>query len=107
MEDRIFEFTGQGKVGKGKTARPNDEREGQHQKARSMAAHFFTGRVNKAGQHYFHHLHRVAERVHGDETKSVAWLHDILEDCPKIDEEFLRQHFTQQIVDAVVAITRK
>lgn len=94
-------------LGTGKTTQPRKEKEGHYWNARSLASAAFIDRVDKAGEPYFYHLHRVAERVHGDELKAVAWLHDILEDCPDIEEAFLRNQFPASVVNAVVAITRK
>lgn len=56
---------------------------------------------------YMYHLHSVALSL-GDTSiahKAVAYLHDILEDTD-CDEEFLREKFSEEIVDAVVAITK-
>jgi (p)ppGpp synthase/HD superfamily hydrolase len=94
-------------LGTGKTSRPKKESEEHHWNARSLAGRSFIDKVDKAGAPYHYHLQRVADRVHGTEMKAVAWLHDILEDCPEIDEAYLRTVFPDNIVDAVVAITRK
>jgi (p)ppGpp synthase/HD superfamily hydrolase len=34
------------------------------------------------GEPYITHVERVVAMVEGDEAKAVAWLHDVLEDCP-------------------------
>jgi len=45
--------------------------------------------VDKAGRPYIEHVARVAARVSDDpEAEAVAWLHDVLEDCPAFAEEF-------------------
>lgn len=46
----------------------------------ARAAHH--GQVEKStGDPYIRHVERVVDLVDGDEAKSVAWLHDVLEDC--------------------------
>lgn len=76
-------------------------------KAMTIAGKAFEGKVDRGGHPYFGHLYRVAESVHGEDGKTVAWLHDLLEDCPEWTEEKLREEFPFHIVDAVVAITKK
>lgn len=62
-----------------------------------------------AGEDYFGHLYRVANRMSRDKEKAVAYLHDILEDYDYTDvtEGDLRKFFPEDIVDAVVDLSRK
>jgi (p)ppGpp synthase/HD superfamily hydrolase len=55
---------------------------------------------------YVTHPQAVAEMV-SERAKPVALLHDVLEDSDFYTEEILRQYFSDEIVAAVVAITRK
>lgn len=49
----------------------------------SLALKAHAGQVDKAGRPYIEHVARVALAVEGDdEAEAVAWLHDVLEDCP-------------------------
>lgn len=64
------------------------------------------GQADKAGTPYFGHCHRVALRMTEDDARAVAYLHDILEDTD-VTEEMLRGFFPDNVVDAVVAITRR
>lgn len=41
------------------------------------------------------------------EIRTIALLHDLLEDCPEWTEEMLREEFPVVVVDSVVALTRK
>lgn len=77
--------------------------------ASSIAHIRHEGQKDLAGEDYICHLSRVAARVDTDEKKAVAYLHDILEDYDHtgITEEDLRKFFPKEIVDAVVAITRR
>jgi (p)ppGpp synthase/HD superfamily hydrolase len=70
----------------------------------------FKGKTDKAGAPYFEHLERVKnameERYSRDhELLCIAYLHDLLEDCPEWNEKSLRVFFTDRIVDAVVVLT--
>lgn len=67
------------------------------------AAH--AGQVDKAGRPYIEHVARVALAVEGDdEAEAVAWLHDVLEDCPA--HAYLVAKFPPIIAEAVVDMTR-
>lgn len=64
--------------------------------------------VQKYGEEcYMYHLLQVVEGIkHCSQNHMiVAYLHDILEDTD-CTEECLREHFSDEIVDAVVAITK-
>ncbi|AOF93267.1 HD domain protein (plasmid) [Sinorhizobium sp. RAC02] len=43
----------------------------------ALVAH--EGQMDKTGHPYFEHCRRVAEAVQGNETKVVAYLHDVVE----------------------------
>jgi len=52
-------------------------------RARALATEAHAGQIDKAGQPYIGHVSRVAARVRGDaDAEVVAWLHDVVEDCP-------------------------
>lgn len=54
---------------------------------------------------YITHPQAVANAV-DDEAKPVAWLHDVLEDCPVDAGHLLAAGFTPEIVTAVEAMTK-
>jgi hypothetical protein len=59
------------------------------EKARNLAHLAHAGQVDKAGRPYIEHVARVAAAVVDDPVaEAVAWLHDVLEDCPQFREEF-------------------
>lgn len=75
--------------------------------ASALAAHMHSGQVDKAGEDYFDgHLTRVADAVTGSTAKTVAYLHDILEDTP-MTAESLCAMFDEDIVLAVQMLTRR
>ena len=65
------------------------------------------GQVDKCGQPYWMHPFAVADAVEGDDAKTVANLHDVVEDTDATLEWLLGQGFPAHIVDAVDAITRR
>ncbi|KAB7765362.1 HD domain-containing protein [Xanthomonas sp. LMG 12461] len=59
------------------------------ERAKDLAHRAHAGQVDKAGRPYIEHVARVAAAVSDDpEAEAVAWLHDVLEDCPGYGEEF-------------------
>lgn len=75
--------------------------------AANLAFEAHKGQVDKAGRNYYAaHVCDVVRRVHGQDEIAVAWLHDVLEDTD-VTEEQLRKTFPTDVVDAVVAITRR
>lgn len=76
-------------------------------KAKQLANELFRGRTDKAGVDYFRgHLCSVAALVEDPGERTVAYLHDVLEDTDYPEEE-LRKEFGDQIVDAVLMVTHK
>lgn len=75
--------------------------------AKTIAMKFHAGQMY--GEYpYWHHLLQVAESVkveNDDRLKAIAWLHDILEDT-KCTKEILYALFEDNIVDAVIAISK-
>ncbi len=55
---------------------------------------------------YFEHVKEVASRVSGWDLKTVAILHDTIEDTKVTAQSLLDEGFPKQIVDAVVALTK-
>lgn len=74
-------------------------------RARTLAMEAHAGQVDKAGQPYTGHVGRVAAAVRGDdEAEVVAWLHDVLEDCPAFAERV--QAFPDLLQHAVRLLSR-
>ncbi len=76
---------------------------------RATTAH--EGQVDKAGRPYIEHPRRVADRVAEVDGRAaavcVAWLHDVVEDSAALTLDELRDDFSDAIVDAVDALTRR
>ena len=55
---------------------------------------------------YFNHVHKVALQFDDDLEKAVAYLHDVLEDCPHITVDILYKYgFPYTVVRTVIALT--
>lgn len=72
-----------------------------------LAKLFHHGQVDKAGQPYFSHVSRVADRVVSDEARQVAFLHDVLEDTSVTANDLLGLGFSPRVVRAVETLTRR
>lgn len=76
-------------------------------KAKTLAKEQFAGRKDISGVDYYEgHLCSVASLVESDEEKTVAYLHDLLEDTDYPEEE-LRNEFGDKIVDAVLLMAHR
>lgn len=75
------------------------------ERARMLALEAHAGQVDKAGHPYIGHVGRVAAAVRGDdEAEAVAWLHDVVEDCPAFAGQV--QAFPAPLQDAVRLLSR-
>jgi len=71
-----------------------------------IASKAHEGQTDLAGKDYFLHPQRVADKFSDYTLKTVAILHDIIEDT-WMTEDILRKLFPKLICDSVVALTRK
>ncbi len=76
------------------------------EKAIELAAKYHAGQVDKAGLPYILHPLAIMARVDGIETKTVAVLHDIIEDTSITAENLSQLGFSDTVVSVVVALTR-
>lgn len=63
--------------------------------------------LDKSGMPYIFHPFIVASEMKSEEMVCVALLHDVLEDTDTSQEELKALGFTQEIIDAIVAMRRK
>ena len=83
------------------------EMENMVERAKALAKEMFQGKTDKSGVDYFEgHLSSVAMLVESYEEKTVAYLHDILEDTDYPEDE-LRKEFGDRITDAVYLLTHR
>jgi GTP diphosphokinase / guanosine-3',5'-bis(diphosphate) 3'-diphosphatase len=77
------------------------------ERAIQIAAIAHAGQVDKAGQPYILHPLRVMLRLEGTDERIAAVLHDVVEDT-EVPLDALRQAgFSQAIIDAVEALTKR
>lgn len=78
--------------------------------ARWLATEAHYDQFDKNGDPYIWHPGTVASYVQvlyhpcPDEVVQVAWCHDVIEDTD-VDEEILRLHLSEEVVEAIKAIT--
>ncbi|MGN1253193.1 MAG: hypothetical protein ACI4T9_01290 [Prevotella sp.] len=62
---------------------------------------------DKAGRDYIFHPMRVSEKCHLIEAKTVALLHDTVEDTKLTFDQLREYQFSEEIINGVAAVTRK
>ncbi len=77
------------------------------EKAIILAAKHHAGQRDKGGQPYILHPLAVMAKVEGLTAKTVAVLHDIIEDTEISTEDLYREGFSDEVVNAVLALTKK
>ena len=75
--------------------------------ATQIAIKAHKGQVDKGGHDYIYHPLRVEAKCNSLEGKIVALLHDTVEDGGIAAEYLLMRGFPQNIVDAVLSVSRK
>ncbi|WP_395402043.1 phosphohydrolase [Arthrobacter sp. UC242_113] len=73
-------------------------------KAIAISAH--SQQVDKNGDPYIEHPHRVANRLDDPKHVAAAWLHDVIEDCPITAGIFKAAGISYEVISAVVLLTR-
>lgn len=75
-------------------------------KAQSIAKIAHAGQFDKGGHPYMEHIEAVVAGVNGPKAKIAAYLHDVLEDTEITAEDLKSEGFTDEIIEAVKALTR-
>ena len=77
------------------------------EKAMQIAINVHREQVDKAGIPYINHPIRVERRCSRQEDRLVALLHDTIEDGDIASEYLLLVGFSQEVVDAILSVSRK
>ena len=77
------------------------------EKATQIAIKAHKGQVDKGGHDYIYHPLRVEAKCNSFEEKIVALLHDTVEDGGIAAEYLLMRGFPQNIVNAILAVSRR
>lgn len=75
--------------------------------AERLSWHTHKGQVDKSGVDYIKHVEGVVNGLHGDEDKTVGWLHDTIEDGDVTSEALVKLGFSDSTIETVVLLTRK
>ena len=77
-----------------------------YDKALRIAIRAHKGQKDRSGKEYIMHPIRVSERCKTMQAKIVAILHDTIEDTEITPEILLSEGFPQNIVDAMLSVTK-
>lgn len=77
------------------------------EKAILIAVEAHRGQTDRARQPYILHPLRLMTRMRTEEARIVAVLHDVVEDSPWTLEALRQSGFSDEIVDAVDALTKR
>lgn len=77
------------------------------EKAMQIAEKVHSSQVDKGGKPYINHPVRVERMCSRQEDRLVALLHDTVEDGDIASEYLLTVGFPQEVVDAVLSVSRK
>lgn len=77
-----------------------------HELALQIAQKAHAGQVDKAGKDYILHPITVASYMDTDTEKTIAYLHDVLEDTD-VTVDALRKIFPNEIVDTLITLTHR
>ena len=76
-------------------------------KAIKLAQKAHKGQTDKFGTPYIGHVMRVMNAGNTYDEKIVGALHDVLEDCPEITEDTLKEEgFSDEVIFAIKCITK-
>lgn len=73
----------------------------------SVAARAYEGRTDRQGEPYVAHAMRVMLDVEGDEARTVAILHDVLEWGSITAQQLVGEGFPPRVMRAIDAMTRR
>lgn len=77
------------------------------EKAIALAAQKHAGQVDKGNQPYIFHPLRLMLKMKTPEQQIVAVLHDILEDTDTTVVDLISLGFSQEVIEAIQALTKK
>ena len=76
------------------------------ERAIEIAAKLHSGQVDKAGDPYVLHPLRLMFAVRTPQERMAAVLHDVVEDTAMTLADLTREGFSQEVIDAVRALTK-
>lgn len=79
----------------------------QVEMALQLATKAHKGQYDKAGKDYIEHPKAVAAMLESQEEKTVAYLHDVVEDTYVTLEDLKKIGFSDKVISAIDAITKR
>jgi len=76
-------------------------------RARKICVDAHKGQKDIAGEEYYHHPIRVAEKCQSINAKVVALLHDTIEDTEVTVDTLQNEGFSREIIDGVLSLTKR
>lgn len=76
------------------------------ERAYKLVQHLFSGRTDKAGYPYITHLERVRDKFQDSFFRTIALLHDVVEDTPITFSDLERFGFDGSYIDILSLLTR-
>lgn len=73
----------------------------------AFAAQKHKGQVDEAGVPYIYHPLNVMRRLHTEEERIVAVLHDVCEDCGVTFEELRQLGYSELVIEAIDYLTKR
>ncbi len=77
------------------------------ERAIEIAAKAHSGQLDKGGHPYILHPIRIMLNVTTPQEQITAVLHDVIEDTEITAEDLLREGFSEEVVQAIQALTKK
>lgn len=77
------------------------------EKAFELVEEIFKDKVDKGGNSYINHLTKVASKLKCEKEKTIALLHDVIEDSDLSECDLLKMGYPKDVVDAVIILSRK
>ena len=77
------------------------------QEAFELVEDIFKDKTDKGGHPYINHLIRVSSKMQDKSKKTIALLHDIIEDTDITKEDLIKKGFPTTIANAVYILSRQ
>lgn len=77
------------------------------EKAKKIAEKAFRDKKAPNGEPYINHTLRVVDAMETEEEKTVAMLHDVVEDSEMSISDLMEQGFSRTVLEAVADLTKK
>jgi (p)ppGpp synthase/HD superfamily hydrolase len=85
-----------------------DQQLGILQRAERIARIAHAGQKEQiTGDDYIEHVKRVVALVDGEDAKTVAWLHDVIEDAPVTTDSLRKAGIPERIITSVWHLSRR